>query len=336
MNNLLLFGLDGGATKVLAQTCIIDNKSTLIKPIGNFIETLYNKSITFNPNFLPVSLIQQQIEASEKSYYITEQEVSQSESINNTIADTISSIKSNDQKYLMGFCFPGLKTPKLDGITIMSNGPRNIEMLSKINDKIKSSQKHKSLIKQIYDDSECCLIGEWKSSIGKLKNCKNAIYVGGGTGIADGVILNNKIINFMNSKILKQSWQLIMPSGQSVENCLSLGGILNQWNKGKSIEALSSLFENAIKGDIHANQIIDNASEAFIFLIKKRIAFFKSHDTNPEKIVIGQRLGDILSDENNPLSKSIFQNNFNVTIELSNNRNTAALGAAYKAYDLYK
>ena len=66
------------------------------------------------------------------------------------------------------------------------------------------------------------------------------------------------------------------------------------------------------------------------------MVFFKSHNTNPEKIVIGQRLGEILSDENNPLSKSIFQNNFNVTIELSNNRNTAALGAAYKVYDLYK
>ena len=140
----------------------------------------------------------------------------------------------------------------------------------------------------------------------------------------------------MNSKILKQSWQLIMPSGQSVEHYLSLGGMLNQWNKGKSIEALNSLFENAIKGDIYANQIIENASEAFILLIKKRIAFFKSHNTSPEKIVIGQRLGEILSDENIPLSKSIFQNNFNATIELSNNRNTAALGAAYKAYDLYK
>jgi len=256
--------------------------------------------------------------------------------MSNTIADAISSIKTNDQKYLMGFCFPGLKTPKLDGITVMSNGPRNIKMLSKINDKINSKQKHKPLIKQIYNDSECCLIGEWKSSIGKLKNCENAIYLGGGTGIADGIILNNKIIDFMSSKILKQSWQLIMPSGQSVENCLSLGGMLNQWNKGKSIEALNSLFENATKGDIHANQIIDNASEAFIFLIKKRMVFFKSHNTNPEKIVIGQRLGEILSDENNPLSKSIFQNNFNVTIELSNNRNTAALGAAYKVYDLYK
>ena len=84
------------------------------------------------------------------------------------------------------------------------------------------------------------------------------------------------------------------------------------------------------------NGIIENASEAFIFLIKKRMAFFKSHNTSPEKIVIGQRLGEILSDENNPLSKSIFQNNINATIELSNNRNTAALGAAYKAYENIK
>ncbi len=33
MNDPLLFGIDGGATKVLAQKCIIDNKSSIIKPI---------------------------------------------------------------------------------------------------------------------------------------------------------------------------------------------------------------------------------------------------------------------------------------------------------------
>ena len=52
--------------------------------------------------------------------------------------------------------------------------------------------------------TECCLIGEWKSSIGKLQNSENAIYIGG-TGIADGIILGNKIVDIRNSKKIKRS-----------------------------------------------------------------------------------------------------------------------------------
>ena len=186
-------------------------------------------------------------------------------------------------------------------------------------------------IKTIYDDSECCVIGEWKSSIGKLRDCKNAIYIGGGTGIADGILLNNKIVD----KDIERSWELIMPSGESVEQCLSLGGMLSQWNKEKekSIKAIISLFDHARLGDSFANNIIEKAAKAFAFLIDKRIEFFQSHNTKPEKIVIGQRLGNIISDKNNPLAKLIFQNNYNVSVEISTDRRTAPLGAAYKTHE---
>ena len=149
----------------------------------------------------------------------------------------------------MGLCFPGIKTPKLDGVSIMANGPRNIKMLSMINHKIKTNNHTKLMMREIYDDSECCLIGEWKSSIGKLQNSENAIYIGGGTGIADGIILGNKIVDIRNSKKIKRS---------------------------------------------------------------------------------------ILSDDDNPISKLIFQRNLTIPIEISTHRNTAALGAAYKAYDNHK
>ena len=78
---------------------------------------------------------------------------------------------------------------------------------------------------------------------------------------------------------------------------------------------------------------VEKAAKAFAFLIERRIEFFQSHNAKPEKIVIGQRLGNILSEKNNPLSKLIFQNNYNVSIDISTDRRTAALGAAYKAHD---
>ena len=110
----------------------------------------------------------------------------------------------------------------------------------------------KLIMREIYDDSECCLIGEWKSSIGKLQNSENAIYIGGGTGIADGIILGNKIVDIRNSKKIKRSWELTMPTGKSVEYYLSLGGMLNQWGKGRSAKAMQSLLEHAASGDMAA------------------------------------------------------------------------------------
>ena len=336
MSDLVLLGLDGGATKVLAQACTIDHKSSLITPTGDFAESIYRDATTFSPDFSPLDLEQQQKEASSNTYHISEQEAKQSESITETIARTIGEFEGVIKVSLMGLCFPGIKTPKLDGVSIMANGPRNIKMLSMINNKIKTNNHTKLMMREIYDDSECCLIGEWKSSIGKLQNSENAIYIGGGTGIADGIILGNKIVDIRNSKKIKRSWELTMPTGKSVEYYLSLGGMLNQWGKGRSIEAMQSLIEYATSGDIAACQIIENASQAFDCLIKNRVSFFQSYGTTPEKIVIGQRLGSMLSDDDNPLSKLIFQGDLSIPIEISTHRNTAALGAAYKAYDNHK
>ena len=331
MNNPLLLGLDGGATKILAQTSTIDPKSSLIIPKEEYHESNYRDSLKFDSGFIPIDLAQQKKEAKENNYSISEQEINQSASVIDTIVKVILSSVREKQITQVGLCFPGIKTANYDGISIMANGPRNINMLSMINKMLKPKLDSKTSIKSIYDDSECCVIGEWKSSIGKLRDCENAIYVGGGTGIADGIILNNKIVD----KDIERSWELIMPSGESVEQCLSLGGMLSQWNNEKEepIKAIVSLFDHSISGDNFANNIIEKAAKAFDFLIDKRIEFFQSHNTKPEKIVIGQRLGNLLTEKNNPLSKLIFQNNHNVLVEISTDRRTAALGAAYKAHE---
>ena len=331
MNNPLLLGVDGGATKVLAQTCTIDPRSSLIILKEEHHECNYRNSLGFDSGFMPVDLARQKKEAKENNYSFSDQEKNESVSVIETIVKVILSSVREKQITQVGLCFPGIKTANYDGISIMANGPRNINMLSMINKMLKPKLDSKISIKRIYDDSECCVIGEWKSSIGKLRDCKNAIYVGGGTGIADGIILNNKIVD----KDIERSWELIMPTGESVEQCLSLGGMLSQWNKekGKSIKAIISLFDQAVSGNNFANSIIEKAAKAFDFLIDKRIEFFQSHNSKPEKIVIGQRLGNLLTEKNNPLAKLIFQNNHNVLVEISTDRRTAALGAAYKTHE---
>ena len=64
----------------------------------------------------------------------------------------------------------------------------------------------------------------------------------------------------------------------------------------------------------------------------KNYRIFEFEGKYPEKIVIGQRMGQILNEKNHPLKNVINKYNVkNIPLELSLNRNTAALGAAQSA-----
>ena len=216
----------------------------------------------------------------------------------------------------------------------MANGPRNLCMISEINEKIDSDLDLLTKINKIYDDSLSCVIGEKFSPDGKLKDCSNAIYIGGGTGIADGLLLNNKILDLKIESQIKKSWQIKLKNGDSVEDHFSLSGLCKKWSpqKPKSVELLIELFDKARDNDSFATQILEDAGKAFQLLINSRIKFFESKGLAPEKIIIGQRMGNILNKKNHPLKRVINKYNVkDISIELSQNRNTAALGAAQLA-----
>ena len=50
------FGIDCGATKVMAQSVIYDSKSQIIQPADLNFEYNYSDSSFWNPNFIPIPL----------------------------------------------------------------------------------------------------------------------------------------------------------------------------------------------------------------------------------------------------------------------------------------
>jgi len=307
MANLHFTGIDCGGTKVMAQSATFNSESGLVSP-GEFqLEENYSDSPNWNPKFISVHLDLQRQEFAEGNICLTEPEMDQGDVIVETIQNVISKSGSDS----IGLCFPGIKNER--GVVIMANGPRISDLLEKIQG-----------IDSIYNDSDCCVLGEWKATIGKLQNCKNAVYIGGGTGIADGIILNNELIDFNKRDDVKRSWELIMENGQSVESCLSPKGMIDQWNfsqkeKVKSLDQLSQK-ENA-------KLIFEKTVEAFSFLIQDRVQFFRSNNAIIEKIVIGQRLGMFMAD---PKLREMIEAETEIPIEFSSDRRTAALGAAWK------
>ena len=332
MNEKHILGIDGGASKVFSQLYIFKDNSTVIDQSETY-ECRYDEINGHNQSFSPVSLNVQKKEMKDNTYKISNDEKMQAGIIVKSIIKSIECFKKYRIDHL-GFCFPGIKMKEKDGISIMANGPRNPYMLKELNENIAKNIGLKIKLKKIYDDSLSCVNGERFSPEGKLKEISNAIYIGGGTGIADGILHNKKLIDLSMYKNLKKSWEIIMPNGDTIEECMSLAGLCKKWKRRKpiSIELLNDLFDKASEKHEMAEYIIDTAGQAFQLLIDERMNFFKAYNRFPEKIIIGQRMGQILKKDNHPL-KIIFDNynSHDIPIELSSNDNTAALGAAQYA-----
>ena len=306
MVNRQLLGIDCGGTKVLAQSASFDSETGLVSPGEFHLEVNYSDSPNWNPNFIPIHLDLQRQEFSERNIFLTEPEMDQGDVIVETIQNVIFKSESDS----IGLCFPGIKNDR--GVVIMANGPRIPDLLERIPE-----------IDSLYNDSDCCVVGEWKSTIGKIQNAKNSVYIGGGTGIADGIILNGELIDFNERDDVKRSWELIMENGQSVESCLSPKGMIDQWNfsnKHKVI-TLDQLSKNE-----NSKLIFNKAIIAFSYLIQNRIQFFRSNNSIIEKIVMGQRLGMFMADSK---LRSMVEAETDIPIDYSTDRRTAALGAAW-------
>ena len=306
MVNRQLLGIDCGGTKVLAQSASFDSETGLVSPGEFHLEVNYSDSPNWNPNFIPIHLDLQRQEFSERNIFLTEPEMDQGDVIVETIQNVIFKSESDS----IGLCFPGIKNDH--GVVIMANGPRIPDLLERIPE-----------IDSLYNDSDCCVVGEWKSTIGKMQNAKNSVYIGGGTGIADGIILNGELIDFNERDDVKRSWELIMENGQSVESCLSPKGMIDQWNfsnKHKVI-TLDQLSKNE-----NSKLIFNKAIIAFSYLIQNRIQFFRSNNSIIEKIVLGQRLGMFMADSK---LRSMVEAETDIPIDYSTDRRTAALGAAW-------
>lgn len=309
MGDLTILGVDCGATKIIAQSVNFDQNTKMLIPDDFHMELSYSDRPNWNPGFIPVNLDLQQQEFSKGNICLTESEIDQGD----VIVETIQQVIHQSGVGSIGLCFPGIKNEQ--GIVIIANGPRIPDLLERISE-----------IDSLYHDSDCCVLGEWKSSIGKLEKCNNAVYIGGGTGIADGILLKGALIDFNQRNDVKRSWELFMPDGHSVEYSLSPKGMIDQWNSSQNedMDSLNQLiqYENALS-------IFQKATEAFSFLIQDRIEFFKRNHSEIEKVVIGQRLGQFLS-QNDSSFKSMIESSKEIPIEYSSDRRTAAVGAAWK------
>ena len=307
MSDDLLAGIDCGATKVMVQSGVYSSTTSKISPGPINQEFYYSDHPDWDSKFMPVPLDTQKSEYRSNNISLSYEEINQS----NVIIDTIVSSIKIIENHKIGLCYPGLKNHK--GIVVMANGPR-----------IPNLTHHIHPVKSILNDSDCCVIGELKSTIGMMQDTRNGIYIGGGTGIADGIILNGEILNLINTVGVPRCWEINVSSNETVETLLSPAGMIRKYNdqNNEKVKVLADLIHKK-----EFNKIMDDALRAFLKLIKVRERFFKSQNEEVQEIVIGQRLGKFFSDLGEKYLEK-FQSSTKIPIKVSSDRRTAALGAA--------
>ncbi|MCK4903617.1 MAG: ROK family protein [Candidatus Marinimicrobia bacterium] len=330
-----IIGIDGGASKVSANIVKVskDGSSFTLGKENSIKE--YHNYPDFQTDFKPVTLPTQLEQIQNNDIVFTPSELKQSKAyyraFNDAISDLVKLTKA--ENVLIGIGMPGVKTADGRGIAAMANGPRMPYFAAEIEQQLLSADIALATpIFKLGSDADYCGIGEEYAVIGAFRNVKNAYYLGGGTGAADALKLQGKLIPFDECKDwIAKTWEMSDANGKSMETYCSANGIQSVYSNFAGLSQselkenkiyLEQILELAYNNDTEAITTWQTVSKNLANLLFERISTiycgsqnnysFINHskpllDSNHiyknillDRIVIGQRLGKLFQ---NPLAQ---------------------------------
>lgn len=330
-NDFLLIGVDGGATKVSAWE-ISYHKETETFSLGiNNASRSYRDLDGFIPHFTSVD-INTQLNDFVSKINPTPEEEQQANVYIETCALAINDLVklTSNNNVLIGIGMPGLKTEDKRGIAVLANGPRMINYSDKLESRLSQlGVKMVSPIAHLGSDADYCGIGENYSKDGIFRIAENAYYLGGGTGVADAMKLQGKLVTFDSVKPwIAKTWEMKGKNGYSMEMVTAVGGIQKLYAEisGKSLEELNDqgiypqqVSERVLMEETSAIKTFEIVNRSIASVLYERIVTLNQgwqnsfEFVNPnkpqleskhpylnlvfDKIVLGQRLGELFISE---------------------------------------
>ena len=172
----------------------------------------------------------------------------------------------------------------------MANGPR----IPYFCDQIQKTLNLEHPIQRLESDADMCVWGEEYAENGAIRSVKNAYYLGGGTGTADGLKIKGNLIPFDDaSNWIAKSIELKMSDGPSLETYASMSGI----------NTLRQFITDSEIGTVLGALIFERISTIYsgwknpFSLSRKLQTDHPFQNTFLDRIVIGQRLSEFLQSE---------------------------------------
>lgn len=216
-NNVTIIGIDGGATEAKGHQIVFQN--------GRFSLSEINASEKYNQPKDFVAITTQLAERSSGDIKLTDEEKKCGLIIVTAFFRIIQKIWEGTGKkdLIIGIGMPGLKTDDGRGINAMNNGPRIPNFLSMLEAMIKEAGIIlASPIVRLGSDADYCGIGEEYAKDGSFNGVENVYYMGCGTGVADAMKINGKLMPFDGTKDwIQKAWQIMSPLGVTFEKVIS-------------------------------------------------------------------------------------------------------------------
>ena len=299
-NNTIIIGIDGGATNISGGIVKQINETTF--SLDGDVQTLaYSESLLNNRNFRPVDL---NLQLAQKDNPILKTEEGKQglailESCENVITKLAKT--NNGNKCFLGIGMPGLKSPEHGGIIVTNNGPRIPRFLDVLEHRLRLTGLKFDPIQKLGNDNDLCGLGELYGKDGSFRGVENALYIGTGTGIADAMMLEGKLVSFDNiGTWMPKSWHMKNENGIPIEKIISHKGMMMQYSEKTGIsfqrleedETYPELFIKT--GD--AVEIRINFVTTVAWLIFQRIEklVVKKPNTIFNRIILGLRLAQLI------------------------------------------
>jgi hypothetical protein len=316
----VLIGVDGGATEIKAHAVGCDD---LRRPTSFVLRTecaarVYPRSA----EFAPVPVAEQLAQRQSGRYEISGAEQQQGRLWLQAAAEAICDVvrQCGGGRVLVGIGMPGLKTEDGRGICVINNGPRIPDYLGELERRLAAGGVELAApIAALGSDADYCGLGEEYAAEGLFRDVRSAYYVGCGTGIADAMKLDGRLVAFDQARswILK-SWQIPSASGPVFEQLVSAAS-LNRVYSALAGDASPAEYPEraAVAGEPRAKVWMADAALILAELIFERLWTVKNGrpqtpqrgeayvKLNPqhefrgsilERVVVGQRLGLIYAD----------------------------------------
>lgn len=326
-----IIGIDGGASKVNAHVVdVAEDKKRFSLAKYNSIKE-YGEYSEFQEDFTPVDLPIQLSQINENNIILTQAENEHAKAYYSAFIDAITEIIkiTSPESLLIGIGMPGVKSTDKRGIVAMANGPRMPNFAAKIEQRLSNTGITLAQpITKLGSDADYCGIGEEYAEQGAFKEFENAYYLGGGTGAADALKLNGKLISLDNCKSwIAKTWEYSDENGNSMERYCSAKGIQSIYGELKGIAQaelskdniyLEQIITRAVSDEKEAvetwqivnikiaellferiSTIYSGWQNNFSFINQNKQPISPNHQyekTLLDRIIIGQRLGTILSD----------------------------------------
>ena len=303
----LLIGVDGGATEVKAHE--VGRPAPTLGLGAARASFLYERARGFRPVPMPAQLL-----AFEKgTVRPSGLESAQARLWLEASARAIASVaeQAGVKRVRLGICMPGLKTADGRGIAVMRWGPRIPDYLDRL--EVMLADGGLSLgrpVSRLSSDGEACAHGERTGARGLLRGIGCAYYLGGGTGLAEALMIDGRIHGFdALSGFVRKAWQMEAASGRIVEDLLSPRGMNSAYaamaNRELPLAPGDHPESRALAGDEQAARVLRDAAEALAMVIVDRMTALRrgsqpssvriTPNTFLERVVIGQRLGGIFA-----------------------------------------